>query len=166
MCCDEVVVAGGPLPLSARQGCSHLELTPDPRSPAAARRFVHATVGDDLDEDSATTLALLTSELVTNGVLHARTALQVGVTEHDGEILVAVGDHNLLQPEQQPYSDTRTDGRGMTLLKALAHRWGVTTYDGGKSVWFTVLRHGLNAVAGRDHGGQAGRGHQREEQEQ
>lgn len=150
MCCDEVIVAGGPLPLTARDRCTHINLEPDPSSPSAARRFVHAAVGDDVDEDAATTLALLTSELVTNGVLHARTALQVGVTEYHDEILVAVGDHNLVQPEQQPYSDFRTDGRGLTLVKTLAHRWGVTTYRGGKSVWFTVMRHGMAMTAGGD----------------
>ena len=142
MCCDDVLATGGPLPAGASAHCVHLELAPDPRSASTARQFVVTTVGDDVDDDSSAALALLTSELVTNGILHARTRLRVGVTEHDGEILVAVGDNNLLQPEQQPYSDTRTDGRGLALIRAMAHRWGIATYDGGKSVWFTVLRHG------------------------
>jgi anti-sigma regulatory factor (Ser/Thr protein kinase) len=48
---------------------------------------------DDLD-----TVALLTSELVTNGVLHARTPLEVGLTSDERGLLVEVHDSDPRPP--------------------------------------------------------------------
>jgi len=67
-------------------------LDPDPIAASEARRFVADTFAlwhltEDLD-----TVALLTSELVTNGVLHARTPLEVGMTSDERGLLVEVHD--------------------------------------------------------------------------
>jgi anti-sigma regulatory factor (Ser/Thr protein kinase) len=115
----------------------HLDLNPEPRSAGAARRFVMRCLGP-LDVEMEGTLELLTSELVTNAVLHARTPLLLGVAQSGARIIVCVGDRNLLRPEQQPYSEDRSDGRGIVILQALAERWGITTQPGGKVVWFTM----------------------------
>jgi len=73
-------------------------LDPDPVAASEARRFVAATfeqwhLTDDLD-----TVALLTSELVTNGVLHARTPLEIGLTSDERGLLVEVHDSDPRPP--------------------------------------------------------------------
>ena len=125
-----LAVAPGTVPVE-------LELRPEPRAARAARAWVRQQV-PPLDEDSAQALELLTSELVTNAVLHARTRLSVGVAPLVGGLLVTVADRNLLPPTEQPYSETRTSGRGLALLEGLARRWGVATGDDGKTVWFVL----------------------------
>ena len=119
----------------------HLDLRPDPRAVGTARRFVaeHAGV---TGPDGA--LALLTSELVTNAVLHARTALVLGVTRGSSHVLVTVADADEVgTPHRPPPDDDRPSGRGLALVAALATQWGVFETDGGKTVWFTVPRDAI-----------------------
>lgn len=117
----------------------HLELRPHPAAPSAARRWVMDQIrGLDVPADSTQVLSLLVSEMVTNAVIHARTAITVGVTPLDGAVLVTVSDRNLVEPEQQPYSSSRPSGRGIALIEALAEEWGVVSDDFGKTVWCTV----------------------------
>ena len=137
-CCAAVLAETGLFPVSAADEAQHVDLVPEPRSASLARRFVAECAGAPKGE-TAEVLALLTSELVTNAILHARTPLRLGVVRHDGRVLVAVADRNLVQPEQQPYSADRTAGRGIVLIEALAERWGITKIDGGKAVWFMVV---------------------------
>jgi anti-sigma regulatory factor (Ser/Thr protein kinase) len=140
MCCDSVI--GDPAAFSDGEGkggvSAHCDLPPEPESAAAGRSFVSAQVGDYLSPEERDTAVLLASELITNAILHARTPLQVGVTCWPRRVMVSVGDRNLLRPEQQPYSEERTGGRGLGFVDALAHRWGVTEYEGGKTTWFIV----------------------------
>src|SRR4028119_1401484 len=76
----------------------HLHLDPVPRLVSEARRFVleHAP---DLSSDTQDSLVLLTSELVTNAVLHARTEIELGITIGDESIVVTVHDLALARPE-------------------------------------------------------------------
>jgi anti-sigma regulatory factor (Ser/Thr protein kinase) len=115
----------------------HLHLDPKPRSAAAARRFVVGCLGP-LDEDTEGALKLLTSEVVTNAILHARTSLRLGVAQVRDRIVVCVEDRNVGRPEQQPYSGERTAGRGIVILEALADHWGIAAEQRGKAVWFTM----------------------------
>ena len=131
------VVAAAGLAVAPGTVPAELELRPEPRAARTARAWVRQQV-PPLDEESAQALELLTSELVTNAVLHARTRLSVGVAPLVGGLLVTVADRNLLPPTEQPYSETRTSGRGLALLEGLARRWGVTTGDNGKTVWFVL----------------------------
>ncbi|HZT64683.1 MAG TPA: ATP-binding protein [Acidimicrobiales bacterium] len=138
MCCEVVIRAGVALEPPAADACSHLELKPDPKAPKQARAFV-ADHLPDIDEDTADTIALLVSELVTNAVLHARTALEVGVSRSADEVLVSVGDLVETHPQPDSQAEDGLGGRGLTLLRGLSHRWGVHSYETGKSVWFTML---------------------------
>ncbi len=117
----------------------HLHLDPVPRLVSEARRFVlqHAP---DLPEDVEDALVLMTSELVTNAVLHARTPLEVGITVSDESVLVTVHDLDLVRPEQQPYGG-REGGWGLGLVQALAEDSAmVSDPDGGKTAWFRLSR--------------------------
>ncbi len=109
----------------------------DPRSVGAARRFVCQVLpewwSDRLDD-----VLLLVSEVVTNAIVHARTAVQVTVTLVNGTTRVEVADAEPEAPVRRGASSTATDGRGLGILEVLADRWGVLSRDGGKTVWFEL----------------------------
>ena len=128
------------------QASFHLHLDPVPRLVAAARRFVleHAP---DLLPDTQDALVLLTSELVTNAVLHARTAIDLGITICEDSVVVTVHDLDLARPEQSPYGH-REGGWGLGLVSALAVQSSMDTHpDGGKTAWFRLPRSGSHEVA-------------------
>ena len=123
----------------------HLHLDPVPRLVSDARRFVldHAP---ELPPETQDSLVLLTSELVTNAVLHARTEIELGITIADDSILVTVHDLDLARPEQDPYS-AREGGWGLGLVSALADTSAMHTDPaGGKVAWFRLGRSGTSDV--------------------
>lgn len=140
MCCGRLLAQTPIAGVRAEDASVHVDLDATPSAARAARAFVrdHAT---GLDPDSAYAAVLCVSELVTNGVLHARTRLRVGVTAGSSRLLVTVGDHSPGRPSSPPDDLTRTSGRGLKLVSSLTDEWGVADDgDGGKIVWFTVAR--------------------------
>jgi len=124
----------------------YLQLEPLPRSAGSARRFVHSHA-PELPEETKDSLMLLTSELVTNAVLHARTGIEVGIVIGRESVAVGVHDQDLATSMQEPY-ETREGGWGQGLVAALAQSWSVTRHpEGGKTVWFRLLRGDAPAVA-------------------
>lgn len=119
---------------------THLQLPSAAASAARARAFVRACLQQWHHDELAEIAQLLTSELVTNAVLHARTTIELRVARTPDGVRVEVHDGNPEQPERSPrYPDTNT-GRGIMLLDALAASWGVDTAatPNGKTVWFEV----------------------------
>lgn len=152
MSCQRVLVSALAAD-DAVQSSHHLHLEPLPRLVGSARAFVreHAP---PLPQDTADVLVLLTSELVTNAVLHARSAIEVGITVADHSVVVTVHDEDLTRPEQQPY-DGREGGWGLAMVRELAQAWSLEVHPGdGKTAWFRLPRQG--APAGRP--GAAARG--------
>ena len=82
--------------------------------------------------------ALLTSELVTNAVLHAATPMCVTLHILSDRIRVDVADGNPAFPSLKEYGRDAATGRGLTLFNSLASNWGVQAVDGGKIVWFEL----------------------------
>jgi serine phosphatase RsbU (regulator of sigma subunit)/anti-sigma regulatory factor (Ser/Thr protein kinase) len=121
---------------------------PEPAAAAAARRFIRQTLqswdiaersreADRLVDDAV----LLTSELVTNAVVHAGTALDVTCRIASSELEIAVRDRHPSRtlpdiPEAASMSAER--GRGLLLPTALASSWGVTYARTAKAVWFRM----------------------------
>jgi anti-sigma regulatory factor (Ser/Thr protein kinase) len=128
------------------QGSHDLQLEPVPRSVGQARRFVRSHA-PELPEESKDCLMLLTSELVTNAVLHARTTIEVGIVIGQESVVVGVHDLDLTTALQDPYAD-REGGWGHGLVAALAQSWSTTRHpEGGKTVWFRLSRGDAHAVA-------------------
>ena len=126
---------------------------PEAISVPAARRWVMGLLGRwDLAE-APDDVALLASELVTNGVVHARSRLIVTVAVADGLLEIGVSDHDPRAPrvltragdrgQHIGASDTGADlawlaagGRGLGLVDNLAAEWGIANLASGKQVWF------------------------------
>lgn len=145
MSCDRVL----PKALSADdavQVTHHLHLDPLPRLVAETRDFVLAHA-PDLPSDTEDVLRLLTSELVTNAVLHARTPLEVGMTVSQRSVVVTVHDLDLDRPAQQPYPG-REGGWGLGLVTALAQQYAMEVHvEGGKTAWFRLPRGAMPDVS-------------------
>lgn len=118
-----------------------LVLPPEARSSSMSRRFVrHALARWDL-QSLADVAVLLTSELVTNAIVHAQTDVEVTITRDDPvTVTVAVSDSSRSEPRLQRHPDDSATGRGLGILDALASSWDVVSGAGGKTVSFT-LRH-------------------------
>jgi serine phosphatase RsbU (regulator of sigma subunit)/anti-sigma regulatory factor (Ser/Thr protein kinase)/uncharacterized protein YigA (DUF484 family) len=108
---------------------------PEVASVAAARRFVGGTLrswGVDEVDDAM----LLTSELVTNAIVHAGTEVEVVCQAVGGQVRIEVHDRH--QARRVPVPGDQVSGRGLLFPESLAISWGVTYGQGGKQVWFTV----------------------------
>lgn len=138
MTCERVLRAAL-APDDAVQSVHHLQIDPLPRLVSSARDFVreHAP---PLPDDTEDVLLLLTSELVTNAVLHARSAIQLGLAVADRSVVVTVHDEDLPRPEQRPY-DGREGGWGLGLVRELAVESALEVHAGdGKTAWFRLPR--------------------------
>jgi anti-anti-sigma factor len=116
---------------------ARLTLGPVLTAAAAGRQFVAEVCGHWELQALAEPAALVASELVTNAVVHANTALELRV-ELRGDLLhlaVRDGSPRLLRLVTIPDPEAE-GGRGLWLVEQLARAWGVNRHpDGGKVVW-------------------------------
>ncbi|MEV6615809.1 ATP-binding protein [Streptomyces sp. NPDC051051] len=85
------------------------------------------------------TAELLTSELVTNALVHTdRDAVLTATVGPDG-LRVEVRDFAAGRPRpRRRDAEEGTHGRGLVLVQSLADAWGVRTHGIGKAVWFEL----------------------------
>ena len=118
-----------------------LTLPPAPDSARQARRFVGEVLTDARETELLDVATLLTSELVTNGIVHAHTELRVVAEVTDRFVRVEVTDGNPNLPARRDYDESAMTGRGMEMVELLAHEFGAEPIDGdGKRVWFRLVR--------------------------
>ena len=110
---------------------------PTPEGARAARHFVQAAL-DDLDLEVCDTVVLLTSELATNAMLHARTDFEVAVARGEDALRIEVTDGNTRLPQPCMAPADATTGRGLALVDAMASAWGADRHGRGKTVWFEM----------------------------
>lgn len=127
---------------AARTGQRALTIAACRREVARARRFVARSLG--AHHPSTEVAVLLTSELVTNAVLHSDSR------EPGGKVTVVVsrlGDW--LRVEVSDAGSARSaptvkqaagacGGHGLLLVDTLAHEWGYCTAEGRTTVWFSL----------------------------
>ncbi|MFJ4953526.1 SpoIIE family protein phosphatase [Streptomyces sp. NPDC088760] len=114
------------------------------RSVATARSFVRDTLQGWGFADIVDDAVVLTSELVTNAVVHAGTHAEVLCLRTEDGVRIEVSDR---YPEREvPLQNSavtmgspdREGGRGLQLCAALATRWGVDYTPTHKNVWFQL----------------------------
>lgn len=111
----------------------------DADSAARARHFVAERIAGRLDE-LRENAELVTSELVTNVLVHTNSAATVRVRVTDDSLRVEVQDDCSVLPVGGILDVSASCGRGLLLVERLTHRWGVTRVPGaGKSVWFELI---------------------------
>lgn len=113
-------------------------------APGLARRYVTSRTAAWPAELVELTV-LLTSELVTNAVVHGRGPIQLLLVEDGDRLRIEVTDADSRLPDGagKP-AEHDESGRGLLILDRLADRWGThpRPTPPGKVVWFEV-RHRL-----------------------
>ncbi|WP_202446722.1 MULTISPECIES: ATP-binding protein [Streptomycetaceae] len=87
------------------------------------------------------TAELLTSEIVTNALVHTGHGAILTATltsDADHRLRVEVRDFTAHRPAVRHPSEQSSSGRGLLLVEALADTWGVRPQDAGKTVWFEL----------------------------
>ena len=121
-----------------------LRLPADRRTPAAARAVVRSVLTEAGLTDLLDETLLLTTELSTNGVLHAGTDIDLEIVANATGVKVVVLDEApgpLDRPTQPIEHDALAErGRGLLLVDHFATSWGTTHHPKGKAVWFRLDR--------------------------
>jgi two-component sensor histidine kinase len=106
------------------------ELPPDAASVPAARDIV-AQVTEHLPRKAREAAGLVTSELATNSIMHARTSFEVFAAVDDEGVEVVVAD----RAGWVPADHSRALGNGLLLVGLLASDWAAELETVGKRVW-------------------------------
>jgi LuxR family maltose regulon positive regulatory protein len=116
-----------------------LALGPVPTAAGAGRAFVWEVCGRWRLQELAGSAALLASELVTNAVVHARTAMELRVELRGPWLQVAVHDQDPNLARVLAAREGTDRGLGLGIVDRVAASWGVRRDEaGGKTVWCTL----------------------------
>jgi len=108
-------------------------------APSRSRAFV-ADAGQSwgLSEEAIEAAQLATSELVSNSVEHALSAVEITLELEDEYLRIAVRDYSTALPVRRSPGAGGARGRGIALVVALAQDWGVELHEDGKTVWLLL----------------------------
>ena len=115
-----------------------LSLEPGLLAPRAAREFLREGLATQNLDGFGEVSELLTTELVTNVVLHASSSMKVRLLTSGESLHVEVDDASIDLPMPQAPDPGRPSGKGLLLIDKLATDWGVETRADGKTVWFEI----------------------------
>lgn len=89
--------------------------------------------------DTAGSAQLIASELVANGVVHARTMLEFCIVLRDERLQLSVRDGDRTLPRRAAVVTAESEGgRGLLVVEAIAADWGCVRTVDGKVVWATL----------------------------
>jgi anti-sigma regulatory factor (Ser/Thr protein kinase) len=112
----------------------------DPTSPRRSRRLAQSALEGWCDPGVLADVELLITELVTNGVQHAASDVDVRIAVGATMVRVEIGDRSPTEPVTRTTKPNEPGGRGMHIVEKVASRWGVDLRRTGKCVWFEVPR--------------------------
>ncbi|MGW4677665.1 SpoIIE family protein phosphatase [Micromonospora taraxaci] len=133
-----------------------VRLPADRRTPAAARAVVRSVLTESHLDELVNEALLLTTELTTNAVEHARTELDIEVVADEIGLTVTVSDFAPgsgdeltvgARNDSTEINEVSERGRGLLLVDHFASRWGTTYLPTGKGVWFRLDRPGAETSA-------------------
>ncbi|MEU7134168.1 ATP-binding protein [Streptomyces sp. NPDC046261] len=117
-----------------------LRIPAQPWMVGVVRNSLRLALGRHGRSDLADTACLLATELVTNGVVHAKSPVTVHLGCRLRTLHVAVHDTGPAVPARRRAGVDEESGRGLALIDSCATAWGVSpaAHGGGKAVWFTL----------------------------
>lgn len=110
---------------------------------AHARRFV-AEVVERAGIEPSDELLLITSELVSNAVLHGAGGVEVHVEVRDDRVHLQVHDDGHVAPAPPPAmpAPEAKGGRGLGFVRAMSRAWGSMLDERGRTtVWADLALH-------------------------
>lgn len=115
-----------------------------PSAAADVRRVLVADLEDrDVGQQTVGEAEIVISELVANALRHARPLADGMIRVHwkvkAGVVEVEVSDGGGgSTPRPAPQSLWASNGRGLRIVRSLAHEWGVTDERTGRTVWAAI----------------------------
>ena len=103
-----------------------------------ARRFARDTVAAWRLSDIVLEVEMVTTELVTNAVLHGAPPISLELAHHGDVLRISVRDNSATAPVVTHAAADAMTGRGLALVGSLSTQWGVVPAGGGRSgklVW-------------------------------
>ncbi len=96
-----------------------------------------------VDDEVIDEVAIVVSELVANALQHAcplhDNTVRIHWTERNGVVEVDVTDGGGdTAPKALPQAVFATSGRGLRIVRSLAHEWGVSEKKGAVTVWASL----------------------------
>jgi len=137
---DLAILVARVRPEAQPPGVHRLAFEPVPESAALTRGFASGVLQARGWATEVDTAVLLVSEVVTNAVRHATGPCALVLTLDDDVVEVAVEDGDARFPATRSRRGLDEGGRGLVLVGALAHAWGVRPLPGGKATWFRLAR--------------------------
>jgi anti-sigma regulatory factor (Ser/Thr protein kinase) len=121
----------------------HTELAGTPHSAPLGRVFLREHLRGQVPADVLHTAELLTTELISNVVVHARSAIHLGLSWDARNLLVTVQDHDPASPVERHrhgLDHERETGRGLQIIASLADDFGWSRLPdtAGKVMWFAL----------------------------
>ena len=117
-----------------------------PESVRMARFHVRAALGFHELDEYADDAEIITSELVTNAILHVcgdgRETIGVSLarTRNPEGVTVVVSDSSPAGPVMREMSADSAQGRGLQIVEALSAHWGWHPEGGGKAIFAILAR--------------------------
>jgi len=113
----------------------------DASAPTEARLFASEAASSCADDRTIADLALLVSELVTNSVVHGRTAswvrVEVLVGEHIRAEVIDSGEGFSFRPR---HAVEAPGGFGLYLVQRISESWGMSV-GAATRIWFSLPLH-------------------------
>ncbi len=121
---------------SALAASTSTTLRPRPSAPRLARNLVRDLCSrSQLPGYLVDNAVLVTSELVTRTVLHARKGVDVSVELNDNSVTVRVHDETVMPPL---LGGDWVSGPSKAIIQRLSTSWGYTCGDTGRDIWASV----------------------------
>ena len=112
-----------------------LTLGPDTADVPRARREVRRTLADYLGPGDLDDAELLTSELVSNGLVHATAPVRLRCSVR-GRIVETIVSDSGPSDGSPTWPGREHHGRGLMIVDRVVRRWGWCSHPAGTSVWF------------------------------
>lgn len=113
--------------------------TRNEHAPGFARMYVRVRLGEWDLRHLADPVQQVASELVANSVRHsAGENVMIWLTRTDTSVIVHAWDASPVIPVVRSAGPDDEDGRGLTIVAALAARTGSYPYAGGKVTWAAI----------------------------
>ncbi|MER5860482.1 SpoIIE family protein phosphatase [Streptomyces sp900105245] len=116
----------------------------DLRAVKAARQFITDNLHQWGLDDLIDNFQLITSEIVTNALIHADSDVDLRLREYPDHLRLEVRDTNPTPPIPTPITQTLEQnqqaehGRGLNIVDTLSTQWGNTPSGRGKTIWVDI----------------------------
>ena len=125
-------------PVTAELAQAHIGLPAQLQSAWRARQFLRDVLPQWRVEGVIDNAMLLTTELVTNAVVHARSPVAVTLRLTEDRLRVEVADKGPGALTLRVPDPDAVHGRGLLLIDAVSSAWGTSADEQGKLVWFEL----------------------------